>query len=452
MVARGKMSEEDVKHASTQLVDGGTIIKKELEHKAIEQIESYIADCKNANIIPDIEEISNAITRSKTSFNQNYITSISSLVEKYQNTTINLYPTAKGSVFADFQNLHFFRDAFITIGGNTSSGKTSLVTQMVRDLIIANDNAIALFYSLDDGVFFGMRKMIQQFVAYHNEANNTNLELPKYTKPIHTNYIADFKDQTDRIFMRDSFEDIETDIATVKLLSGIERPLLIIALDYLQIIPNDSGKENRNFYSEAIKYFKEIQQRETERGGCMFLMLSQLNRSGSNSGNAGLNSYRESSEIENLSDIAINIEYASKDDSSNTNRELNIVKNKIGFKKGYTAEVIDGIITNLVPKLSQSKNNASSSSSNTGSSFEYSGFNSRSIVMDDFDNSYYNNEAFTFDEASVFGGDIFENGSDNDFFDVDIEEHDDLRNKLGLNEKPKAKKANPKSKKTTKKQ
>lgn len=443
------MSEEDVKQATTKLIDSSAIIKEELEHKALEQIESYITDCKNSNIAPNIEEIENTITHCKASLNQNYITSITSLVSKYKNTKVNLYPTPKSSVFADFHSLHFFRDAFITIGGNTSSGKTSLVTQMVRDLIIANDNAICLFYSLDDGVFFGMRKTVQQFLAYHNEENNSNLEMPKYTEPIHEKYIESFEAQTNRIFMRDNFEDIETDIATVKLLSGLDNPLLIIALDYLQIIPNDSGKENRNFYSEAIKYFKEIQQRETERGGCIFLMLSQLNRSGSNSGNAGLNSYRESSEIENLSDIAINIEYTSKDDSSNTSRELNIVKNKIGLKKSYTAEVTDGIITSLTPKLLKNRNTTTTIVTEQYNILQ-NDIQNNITGIDNFDNSYYDSGAFTFDENSVFGGDIFENGSDNDFFDVDVEEHDDLRNKLGLSEKPKTKSKAKVQKKTKK--
>ncbi len=437
MQGRILMSEEDVKFAATQLIDGSQIIKENLNNAAIKEIQNYLDECKQHDIKPNIEEIQNAIIKSKIDFNKNYITNITGLVDKYKNTTINLYPTPSNSVFADFQNLHFFRDAFITIGGNTSSGKTSLVTQMVRDLIIANENALCLFYSLDDGSFFGMRKTIQQFLAYYNEMGHNILQLPKYTDPIHEKYIEGFEKQTNRIFMRDNFEDIETDIATIKLMSGLDNPLLIIALDYLQIIPNETGKENRNFYSESVKYFKEIQQKETGLGGCIFLMLSQLNRSGSNSGNAGLNSYRESSEIENLSDIAINIEYVSKDDTSNTNREINIVKNKIGFKKGYIAEVSDGIITTLSPK-SQNKNSTQQNTKQaTVATEEYNMFQNNITGIDNFDNSYYDHEGFTFDEGSVFSGDIFEN--ENNFFEVDVAEHQDLRKKLGLDEKVKTK-------------
>ncbi len=415
------MSEEDVKYATTQLVDSSQIIKEKFENETIKNIESYLSECKLLETKPSLDEIQSKIAKSRIDYNQHYITNITGLVNQYKDKTINIYPTVENSVFNDFHNLHFFRDAFITIGGNTSSGKTSLVTQMVRDLILANDNAICLFYSLDDGSFFGMRKTIQQFIAYYNETNHVIKKLPKYTEPIHDHYIEDFEDKTNRIFMRDSFEDIETDIETIKLMSGLDNPFIIIALDYLQIVPNTSDKENRNFYSEIIKYLKEVQQKEAHIGGCIFFMLSQLNRSGSNSSYAGLNSYRESSEIENLSDIAINIEYNNKDDSSNSSRELSIVKNKIGLKKNYIAEVSEGIITALKPKTNKNSNAISEN---------------EVIALSNFDNSYYDDEPFIFEgENNFFEGDIF--GGENNFFDVDIEEHQYLRQKLGLNEKKK---------------
>ncbi len=354
------MSEEDLKFATTQLIDGTTIIKQSLNQNTINSIEQYIAEAREQGFEPDIELIkdfilNNAITyRKKTS----YMSDSLELIEKYKEYYIHSYPIAQTSVFKKFEadKLNFFRDSFTTIGGNSSSGKTSLVTQLVRDLLIANENAICLFYSLDDGEYMGMRKMLQHILNYYEP----QLKLPSYSEAVAPNYIKNIKDNKSniesvlkRIVILEQFSDIEADIEIVKrkMSNKTEKPLLIIALDYLHILPNEEGKEARTFFNEMMKYLKEIQQREAKVGGCIFFMLSQLNRSSSTTGNAGINSFRESSEIENLSDIAITIDYIKNnlesDDDVLSDRNLHIVKNKIGLKKNYTVQVNEGIITKI---------------------------------------------------------------------------------------------------------
>ncbi len=369
------MSEEDLKYASTQLLDGSSIIKQKFDREAIFNINLYYKECQENGSEPDIKKIKNILLQSEINFRNktSCLNSVVELVENNENYSINSYPIISNSVFEELscEDISFFRDAFITIGGNTSSGKTSLVTQLIRDLMLKNTNAICLFYSLDDGAYFGMRKTMQHFTQYYNQINSSvDIKLPKYTEPISRKYLEDFdkndiniKDALNRIIISENYDNIEADIEIVKAkIANIEqtkKPLLIIALDYLHILPNDDAKELRIFCSETMKYLKEIQQKEAKEGGCIFFMLSQLNRSSSTNNNVGINSFRESSEIENLSDIALTIDYIKSDNENqepSTDRIIKIVKNKIGAKKNYIAEIKDGIIT----KLKTSKDNGAS--------------------------------------------------------------------------------------------
>ncbi len=338
------------------------------------------------------------------------------IVKEYKEFSITKYPIIKESVFDDFtsDSINFFRDAFITIGGNSSSGKTSLVTQMIKDLMIANDNAICLFYSLDDGAYFGMRKVIQHFTEYYNKMIFDNKKaIPKYTEPITEKYIKDFDNLKNidididkilkRIVMLGSFNDLKSDIDLIKLRFQDDikektgkNPLIIIALDYLQILSNDTSRTDKSFYSDLVKYLKDIQQAETkEKNGCIFFMLSQINRNSSKSNNADLNSFRETSEIENLSDIAITIDYKEKPNqkkSSNNktefitdykepNRDIKIVKNKIGLKKDYNAIVNHGVIMKLEDK-DKSKDKAETPSNTDNSQIDEFGKTTNKSTLD----------------------------------------------------------------------
>ncbi len=372
------MSEEDVLFATTQLIDSSTIIKENLDNETIENIEKYLKECREIGGQANIELIKEFIKNNSIEYRKStsYMNDTLELIEKYQNYYIKAYPIAKSSVFEKFEEdkLNFFRDSFTTIGGNSSSGKTSLVTQLVRDLLIANDNAICLFYSLDDGDYMGMRKVIQHVLNYYEP----QLKLPSYNEAIHPNYITNLENNKNniesvlkRIVMLDNFKDIEADIEIVKskMMNISENPLLIIALDYLHILPNDEGKDARTFFNETMKYLKEIQQQEAKNGGCIFFMLSQLNRNSSTMGNAGINSFRESSEIENLSDIAITIDYIKTENDNGetlTDRNIRIVKNKIGIKKSYTVKVDSGIITKIENYKSKSGKNGAQKHSNAG--------------------------------------------------------------------------------------
>ncbi|WP_047115138.1 DnaB-like helicase C-terminal domain-containing protein, partial [Brachyspira hyodysenteriae] len=107
-------------------------------------------------------------------------------------------------------------------------------------------------------------------------------------------------------------------------------PRLIVVIDYLQIIDHDSTTL-REGLNKICSYLKDIQ----KQLNCMMILLSQFNRSRETNINT-LIRYRETSEIENISDLCINLESVSNQADYNT--KLYIVKNKAGEKnKVYTS-------------------------------------------------------------------------------------------------------------------
>ncbi len=388
-------------------------IKKDIENEAMENIDNYIKECKENNTELDIKHIKEFITNGEVEYRKlkRPFSSMVQILKDNKEFFVREYPIANKSVFQrikDIDKITFFRDAFITIGGNSSSGKTSLVTQMIKDLMIANSNAVCLFYSLDDGAYFGMRKAFQHFTDFYHKTKNdnqTNFELPNYTEAISENYLdhfnTDLMDAMERIIILDKYDHnhIRTDIEDIKRTfknkkkynekTKKEELVIIIALDYLQILSNKTSIDNKNFYSDIMDELKSIQQAETKDNGCIFFMLSQLNRTGSKSGDVGLNDFRETSDIENLSDLAITIDYSKTDkklDYTKTDRVVKIVKNKLGGKKNYTVKVNHGVITSLEDK---DKSNI------TPLEHEHQMLENEATSINDNNNNIFENEIFS---------------------------------------------------------
>lgn len=310
-------------------------IKESKEIEATKEIENLFRN-EYSEVANKIETIKNIINSKELEYKQktSFMYTSTELVEVYENHKINKYNINKESPFSILEesDINFFRDAFITIGGNSSSGKTSLAVQLVKDILISNHNAIALFYSLDDGAFMGLRRLISHL--------NPNEALAPYTEIITKESVVKHHDVMNRIIFMDTIElsNIETDVELLKLrFNHIENPLIIIAIDYLHLIPNTTHKDYRLFLNDVVRNLKNIQKNEVyeNKNGCMFFMISQINRSSKNE--TDINSFRETSEIENISDIALTIDYIDKKDVSNSDRKIKIVKNKIGIKKTYKA-------------------------------------------------------------------------------------------------------------------
>jgi replicative DNA helicase len=112
---------------------------------------------------------------------------------------------------------------------------------------------------------------------------------------------------------------------------------IIIAIDYLQIMPTD-GQLLRESLNATVKELKEFQ----KAMNCLLLLVSQLNRSTDST----TYRYRETSEIENQSDVCLDMFHinepgSKKPDYANQQREIKCSKNKIGPKGAVFRTSID---------------------------------------------------------------------------------------------------------------
>jgi replicative DNA helicase len=219
------------------------------------------------------------------------------------------------------------REGFITIGGEASSGKTSFVCDIALDIMKRNEGTAFLFYSLDDSVPMSAKRIIS---IYHNKNMFGDNSIDE------TYYIDQHKDTFSRIYIREriNIEDISREAEGVREQTGCNR--LIIAIDYLQNIPSGPGVDRRQGFNDALAGLKNIQKELEASGGCILFCLSQLTRISSKDSRGEKKiitySYRETSEIENQSDVCINI---CPDASGKQNRKLKVLKNKLG-QRGFT--------------------------------------------------------------------------------------------------------------------
>lgn len=212
------------------------------------------------------------------------------------------------------------RRGLFTIGAESNTGKTSLLTHLAIDILQNNPDTAFLFYSLDDSGLMSGKRILSQlekkdlFYVDRITVQESNKEI------------------LNRIFIKDSFsiDSIDSDIEQ----TGHAPRNVIIGLDYLQIVQLSGDGMKRELYNDMVKLIKD-KQKELD---CLFVLLSQLNRTGSG-GSGGTFTYRETSEIENQSDLCINIvpRYTGKGknkkaDLTDTARFLKVIKNKLGSK------------------------------------------------------------------------------------------------------------------------
>jgi hypothetical protein len=253
-------------------------------------------------------------------------------LDRIANYTIK--PYAVGDTWAELNAADYslIRDGLITIGAEANTGKSSILTALSLDIIRHNQNTALLFYSLDDSVYLSSKRILSQltrenqFYAAFNPATLT----------------TDEKKLLGRIVLRDrlNINTLEREAVKVKDLCGCTK--IIIGIDYLQIIPNTGNTIQREFLNVTVKDLKEIQ-KNLEADGCILFLLSQLNRDTKALGYR----YRETSEIENQSDVCLDIEGDSKDKESLV-RKIIVTKNKLG-RKGRTLHTEIGADFNFIP-------------------------------------------------------------------------------------------------------
>jgi len=225
---------------------------------------------------------------------------------------------------------NLIRDGLITIGAEANAGKTSFLTALCIDILKHNDDTAFLMYSLDDSTTMTAKRILSQ-IAQTNLFNKIN---PNDLDKINPNMI-------NRIVLSEDLNINRLEEDAIITLKRTKKDRIIIGIDYLQIIPinfynNTARREN---FNDAIKQIKEVQ-KKLHNQGCIIFLISQLNRDTDST----TFRYRETSEIENQSDVCIDILFNTKievkgkskkilPDWNNPERIIRVSKNKLG-KKG----------------------------------------------------------------------------------------------------------------------
>lgn len=364
------------------MIDKDLIISKEeyIKNDFIDSLKLILNETNKNNIDSNILEIKdkleefNAINENSFNIEENILNdaSIEELINLITNTKHYNLENTSFSELADF-----FKDSLITIGAESSVGKTSFASQLALDILENNSDSILAFYSLDDSKAFLTKKMILQLLSIHKKVkyNNDDKDILKLIKKYKNDYLKILLSNRIAIFESLNIYNLYSELIKLRKNAqdnlNIKNPRIIVVIDYLQIIDHESSNI-REGLNKICSYLKNIQ----KKLNCMMILLSQFNRSKEININT-LIRYRETSEIENISDLCINLESIQNKDYYNT--KLYIVKNKAGDKnkvflslrEGYTFDKF--IVNNSLEKYKTYKINTYNTDEN---------YNSESI--DDF--------------------------------------------------------------------
>jgi hypothetical protein len=246
-------------------------------------------------------------------------------------------PHSLGAIFSPMNEKDYslIRDGLITIGAEANGGKSSLLTALALDLMERDQEKAFLFYTLDDSIFLSGKRILSQLSEKNQFHERTSPEKFEGKKVL------------SRIILREALSitvhsnQILDEARRVKKLTRCSQ--IIVGVDYLQILPNGTDVLQREFYNMAVKSIKEAQKTLEAEGGCILFLLSQLNRDT----NSGTFRYRETSEIENQSDVCLDLQQPEKEDSA---RLITVSKNKLGLK-GRTWKTRIGGDFNFSPLL-----------------------------------------------------------------------------------------------------
>ena len=257
------------------------------------------------------------------------LTSMAENLERFK-YTIETYKIGETFSILNKPEYSLIRNGFITIGGECSASKTSFLTALSLDILNHNKDICFLFYSLDDSIEISGRRILSQ-ITEKNLFDQTQ-------KGYDLKQVNDKR--LDQIIIKTRFdiEYLKTEAENVKKMTGCKD--IIIGIDYLQIIEGNGNEsyDKRDFYNKLLKQLKENQKDLERSGGCIMFNLSQLNRDTK----SDTYRYRDTSEIENQSDVCIDIELPrtgkdKKPDRETSNRILKVTKNKLG-KRGMTLQ------------------------------------------------------------------------------------------------------------------
>jgi hypothetical protein len=239
---------------------------------------------------------------------------------------VNPYPVGEAFANLNADNLLIVRDGLLTVGGEASTGKSSFISALALDVMARDGGTCFLLYTLDDSMKIAGKRILSQLVR-----KNLFYHLPD---PGRIRNDEDGRSLAGRVFMKENLVPafIVSDAEKVKDLANC--PRVIIGIDYLQKIRNTGNMDTRIFLNNAVDAIKDAE-KELEPG-CLVLLASQLNRDADSKGHR----YRETSEIENVSDVCLDLSIP-PDLPLMPSRHLRISKNKLGEKGAVFSCVLD---------------------------------------------------------------------------------------------------------------
>ena len=218
------------------------------------------------------------------------------------------------------------RKGFLVVGGETSHGKTSFASFLCSCILERDPTAGVLFYSLDDAVNFSAKRILSQLRRENMIKKGKQEEmvfLSEEEKKISKRIL---------LFNSFSFERIENDFLELEK-NFQESPLKnpIIVIDYLQLVKLGEGESRREELNRVVSLLKDLQKEKN----LLIICLSQYSRGKKYEGYR----YRETSEIENVADVCIDLERPDEEKAKKYgltwDENLTLVKiskNKIGRK------------------------------------------------------------------------------------------------------------------------
>ncbi len=297
-----------------------TDIEKEKNEDLFLQLKTLIDKGQLSFTIEDVERKVKSV---KTDWNTDHIIkTLFDEIETIINYTIKTYEISETFKALNHEDYSLIRDGFITIGAEANAGKSSLLTALSIDILNNNKDTVFIFYSLDDSNLLSGKRILSQ-ITERNQFKESTFQRSLLDKDKEQEYDRLFK----KIIIKERFNinTFEMEVEKIKEYCGCKK--VIIGIDYLQIIQNNTGNIQREFYNYIVKELKEIQKR-LESDGCMLFLLSQFNRDTKSTSFR----YRETSEIENQSDVCLDI-LSDEQNKESLERYIKVSKNKLG-KKG----------------------------------------------------------------------------------------------------------------------
>ena len=287
-------------------------------------------------------EIERIVTEIKTDWtNEHILIKLIDEIDKIVNYTIKTYVVSNTFKALNDPDYSLIRDAFITIGAEANAGKSSILTALALDILRHNSDTAFLFYSLDDSIYLSGKRILSQ-ITNVNQFKSSSFKLTMLSEQ------EEVKHLLNRIIIKErlNIDTLEREAMRVKEICNCKK--IIIGIDYLQIIPTPQDMIRREYYNDIVKALKEIHKR-LEAEGCILFLISQFNRDTEST----THRYRETSEIENQSDVCLDISGKMKKikdpdtgktriipDMNDNTRRIKVSKNKLG-KKGrqWTTEI-----------------------------------------------------------------------------------------------------------------